>query len=216
MGGPRSAGNLFSEAVVVIDGGKFMAVNNRGRNGTPAKLKRRIEQIEGGRRNSLCVSSLRRSGRRYRQPHGLYAPATVTNKVCRNTWKPTAGAIFRVDDPHLSHAHFPSGSWRAPHLVFVPLALGLAAALAFMSCCRPDFFPLGRGGTLCHLGLPRTAGLGASTSSHWPVLPEAMIASQTTMRSPASRKVGAAGLPSARPCGKSRRPDARRNARSRW
>ncbi|HEY9345555.1 MAG TPA: IS5/IS1182 family transposase, partial [Inquilinus sp.] len=34
--------------MVVIDGGKFMAVNNRGRNGTPAKLKRRIEQIEAG------------------------------------------------------------------------------------------------------------------------------------------------------------------------
>ncbi|HEY9345321.1 MAG TPA: IS1182 family transposase [Inquilinus sp.] len=37
---------LFSEAVVAIDGSKFKAVNNRDKNYTPAKLKRRIEQIE--------------------------------------------------------------------------------------------------------------------------------------------------------------------------
>jgi transposase len=37
---------LFSEAVVAIDGSKFKAVNNRDKNYTPTKLKRRIEQIE--------------------------------------------------------------------------------------------------------------------------------------------------------------------------
>jgi transposase len=37
---------LFSEAVVAIDGSKFKAVNNRDKNYTPAKLKRRIEQVE--------------------------------------------------------------------------------------------------------------------------------------------------------------------------
>lgn len=38
--------NLFSEAVVAIDGSKFKAVNNRDKNYTPAKLRSRIEQIE--------------------------------------------------------------------------------------------------------------------------------------------------------------------------
>jgi transposase len=37
---------LFSEAVAVIDGSKFKAVNNRDRNDTQAKLKRRLEQID--------------------------------------------------------------------------------------------------------------------------------------------------------------------------
>lgn len=38
---------LFSEALVAIDGSKFKAVNYRDRNFTSAKLKRRIEEIEG-------------------------------------------------------------------------------------------------------------------------------------------------------------------------
>ncbi|MDD5471093.1 MAG: IS1182 family transposase [Sideroxydans sp.] len=37
---------LFTEAVVAIDGSKFKAVNNRDRNYTSAKLKRRMEEIE--------------------------------------------------------------------------------------------------------------------------------------------------------------------------
>jgi transposase len=37
---------LFSEAVAVIDGSKFKAVNNRDRNYTQAKLRRRLEQID--------------------------------------------------------------------------------------------------------------------------------------------------------------------------
>lgn len=37
---------LFSEALVVIDGSKFKAVNNRDRNFTSAKLQRRMEEIE--------------------------------------------------------------------------------------------------------------------------------------------------------------------------
>jgi transposase len=37
---------LFSEALVAIDGSKFKAVNNRDRNFTGAKLKRRMEEIE--------------------------------------------------------------------------------------------------------------------------------------------------------------------------
>lgn len=37
---------LFSEALVAIDGSKFKAVNNRDRNFTSVKLKRRMEEIE--------------------------------------------------------------------------------------------------------------------------------------------------------------------------
>src|SRR5918993_1355142 len=38
--------NLFSQAVVAIDGSKFKAVNARDKNFTPAKLAKRIEQVE--------------------------------------------------------------------------------------------------------------------------------------------------------------------------
>ena len=38
--------NLFSDAFVAIDGSKFKAVNNRDRNFTKAKMKRRLQQID--------------------------------------------------------------------------------------------------------------------------------------------------------------------------
>jgi len=38
--------DLFTRAIVAIDGSKFKAVNHRDRNFTPAKMKRRTEQIE--------------------------------------------------------------------------------------------------------------------------------------------------------------------------
>ena len=38
--------NLFKDAFVAIDGSKFKALNNRDRNFTKAKLKRRLEQID--------------------------------------------------------------------------------------------------------------------------------------------------------------------------
>ncbi|MFT5721447.1 MAG: hypothetical protein ACI9W6_001763, partial [Motiliproteus sp.] len=38
--------NLFSQAVVAIDGSKFKAVNNREKNLTRGKLKRRMERID--------------------------------------------------------------------------------------------------------------------------------------------------------------------------
>ena len=38
--------NLFSQALVAIDGSKFKAVNNRDKNFTRAKMKRRLEHIE--------------------------------------------------------------------------------------------------------------------------------------------------------------------------
>ena len=38
--------DLFSQAIVAIDGSKFKAVNNRDKNFTSAKMKRRLEQID--------------------------------------------------------------------------------------------------------------------------------------------------------------------------
>ena len=38
--------DLFSEAVVAIDGSKFKAVNNRDKNFTPEKMKRRLQEVE--------------------------------------------------------------------------------------------------------------------------------------------------------------------------
>jgi transposase len=38
--------NLFSQATVAIDGSKFKAVNTRDKNFTPAKIRKRMEQIE--------------------------------------------------------------------------------------------------------------------------------------------------------------------------
>jgi transposase len=38
--------DLFSEAIVAIDGSKFKAVNNRDKNFTPAKMQRRMAQVE--------------------------------------------------------------------------------------------------------------------------------------------------------------------------
>src|SRR3989454_10893149 len=38
--------NLFTEAIVAIDGSKFKAGNNRDKNFTPAKMQRRMTQIE--------------------------------------------------------------------------------------------------------------------------------------------------------------------------
>lgn len=38
--------NLFSDAFVAIDGSKFKAVNNRNRNFSKAKIKKRLEQID--------------------------------------------------------------------------------------------------------------------------------------------------------------------------
>src|SRR4029434_10151473 len=38
--------NLFTEAIVAIDGSKFKAVSNRDKNFTPAKMQRPLAQIE--------------------------------------------------------------------------------------------------------------------------------------------------------------------------
>jgi transposase len=46
--------DLFSRALVAIDGSKFKAANNRDKNFTPAKLKRRVEAIESSIDRYLC------------------------------------------------------------------------------------------------------------------------------------------------------------------
>ena len=38
--------NLFTEAIVAIDGSKFRAVNNWDKNFSRTKMKRRLEQVE--------------------------------------------------------------------------------------------------------------------------------------------------------------------------
>lgn len=47
--------NLFSEAIVAIDGSKFKAVNSRDKNFTPNKVQKRIEQIEASIKQYLAA-----------------------------------------------------------------------------------------------------------------------------------------------------------------
>jgi len=47
--------NLFTRAVVALDGSKFKAVNNRDKNFTVAKVAKRIEQVEAGIARYLAV-----------------------------------------------------------------------------------------------------------------------------------------------------------------
>ena len=56
--------NLFSEAFVAIDGSKFRAVNNRNRNFSKAKIKKRLQQIDASIERYLgeIASTDRREG----------------------------------------------------------------------------------------------------------------------------------------------------------
>lgn len=56
--------NLFSDAFVAIDGSKFRAVNNRNRNFSKAKLKKRLQQIDASIERYLgeIASADRREG----------------------------------------------------------------------------------------------------------------------------------------------------------
>jgi transposase len=47
--------NLFTRAVVALDGSKFKAVNNRDKNFTITKVAKRIEQVEAGIRRYLAA-----------------------------------------------------------------------------------------------------------------------------------------------------------------
>src|SRR3546814_18174038 len=47
--------DLFTRAVVAIDGSKFKAVNNRDRNFTVAKAAKRIEQVEASMARYLAA-----------------------------------------------------------------------------------------------------------------------------------------------------------------
>src|SRR6516165_5133553 len=63
--------DLFSDAVVGIDGSKFKAVNNRDKNYTPYKLERRIEQIDAS--IARYLAAIRSEERR-------------VGKECRSRW----------------------------------------------------------------------------------------------------------------------------------
>ena len=65
--------NLFSEAIVAIDGSKFKAVNNRDKNFTDTKLKKRMEQLE-----ESIARYLAELDRADREP-----TAVTEGKVCR-------------------------------------------------------------------------------------------------------------------------------------
>ena len=60
--------NLFSEAFVAINGCKFRAVNNRNRNFSKAKIRKRLQQIDAGIESYLgeIASTDRREGERPR------------------------------------------------------------------------------------------------------------------------------------------------------
>jgi transposase len=53
--------DLFSEALVAIDGSKFKAANHRDRNFTSAKLERRMRDIEASISRYLAKMDTRRS-----------------------------------------------------------------------------------------------------------------------------------------------------------
>ncbi len=58
---------LFGDAVVAIDGSKFKAVNNRDRNFTPAKMQRRLAEIEAAIARYMAEMGGRRA--RWRSAH---------------------------------------------------------------------------------------------------------------------------------------------------
>ena len=53
--------NLFTQAIVAIDGSKFKAVNNRDKNFTRAKVQKRIAQVEAS--NARYLGALERADR---------------------------------------------------------------------------------------------------------------------------------------------------------
>ena len=53
--------NLFTKAIVAIDGSKFKAVNNRDKNFTKAKVEKRIEQVEAS--IGRCLDAMERADR---------------------------------------------------------------------------------------------------------------------------------------------------------
>lgn len=70
---------LFGEHLVAIDGSKFKAVNNRDRNLTSAKLKRRIEEIESSINRYLTVlDAADREEPKYSQPKVVRLEERIT------------------------------------------------------------------------------------------------------------------------------------------
>lgn len=86
--------DLFSDALVAIDGSKFKAVNTRDKNFTPAKLQRRIEQVEQSIARYMAAI--------------LQADRGIAAKSGRPAAQPLADARLRVSfhtaSTHLSHS----------------------------------------------------------------------------------------------------------------
>jgi transposase len=64
--------DLFSDAVVAIDGSKFKAVNSSDRNFTQAKLKRRMEEIEANIGRYLTELDTATGRNRRRREHAAF------------------------------------------------------------------------------------------------------------------------------------------------
>ena len=63
--GIRRQLNLFSQAIVAIDGSKFKAVNSGDKNFTPTRMKRRMERVE--KHIARILQSLKHPTRQPRQ-----------------------------------------------------------------------------------------------------------------------------------------------------
>jgi transposase len=84
--------DLFSQALVAIDGSKFKAVNNRDRNYTRAKVQRRLAQIEesvarylselGGARKNAPIASRFSAAPQYVLQHGYFGTFTPSPHAC--------------------------------------------------------------------------------------------------------------------------------------
>jgi transposase len=74
---------LFSEALVAIDGSKFKAVNNRDKNFTPNKIQRRMEQIEAS--IDRYLSALETADRQERAVAGVQADPSRRARRARST-----------------------------------------------------------------------------------------------------------------------------------
>ena len=73
--------NLFSEAIVAIDGSKFKAVNNRDKNFTDHKLQARMEQLEES--ISRYLAELDRADRRADAGHRSQRVAHLKEKIAK-------------------------------------------------------------------------------------------------------------------------------------
>ena len=73
--------NLFTRAVVALDGSRFKAVNNRDKNFTVAKVAKRIEQVEASIARYLAALN-RRIGRTMMSPRPRQCASRRRSRAC--------------------------------------------------------------------------------------------------------------------------------------